>query len=982
MNIRHTLRTLAWGLLLLGSGLAAAAAPPRQSWDPLRELPVFHDGRIMPLDTLARESVSVVTGRESPRLGLVGEVFPGDQEVSSDQPARVLAPQQVAKYRNQAPYREAFRLFPQGKSRKFDPVELLFSWMIEPRRWQHVPFILCEHEELRRALHLPVLGPDGGHLKYVSPAFLAESKEFPDLVEKMFQQRREAAEKNEPLRGLSHLVQELYQRYILFRRLSATPETPVSDSVAETFGEKFQQARRHWALLHQLVGEETLQQALGIADPLKQAETPMVRLFQFVQARMVIPRLVDREVETLREAMQQVHQQLAAHAKREVKAENQEVQQRNENARRLLQRMADHARGVLEAADQMQIAVYRNRLPVRVVPALVPEALEADRPGMPPSPWLDLMTLVHAPERVLRLQGYPMEEVRRVRKAFQEFAAVAQQGTASVDAALFRKRAVRLVEALDALGTAINPLRKDLPLKELDHDQLTYTAYPDRNDLSWGSSWRKVVSEVRYNRVAPFRWAWVVAFLGTVCYAMSFGRLRRWMFWLGSAVMLFSVVWGIYGFYLRVAITGWAPVTNMYETVIYVALVVAILGLWFTFLPVFWPGVSRLWQLTALPLTSQGREEFARQWRQRPQVAWLRVVLWAIRLAMALWIFDLLSLRGIGGSYDAPMPLWPRGGENWEWSVNLLLVWSASVIVVGTSMWAVPRALLALVLGLPWGAVLSFRQDPRRRQETMAQVYRRLPFSVSAAAVSFILFLVAWWSPVMDDGFDSLSPVLRNNFWLTVHVLTIVTSYGAGALAWVMAVLAMGYYLFGKYRDVEPTRKRPGHAPASQQAGEPVEAFRRPPEQTAALANYIYKSFQVAVLLLAAGTILGGLWADVSWGRFWGWDPKEIWALISLLVYLVILHGRYVGMFGNFGMAVGAMAGMTAIAFSWFGVNFILGAGLHSYGFVDEGVLTAAVVFGVLGLGWLLAIAAWIRYMGEMDKADVHSPQDDALAGA
>ena len=65
------------------------------------------------------------------------------------------------------------------------------------------------------------------------------------------------------------------------------------------------------------------------------------------------------------------------------------------------------------------------------------------------------------------------------------------------------------------------------------------------------------------------------------------------------------------------------------------------------------------------------------------------------------------------------------------------------------------------------------------------------------------------------------------------------------------------------------------------------------------LSNFIYRTMQVGVLLIAAGTILGGVWADYSWGRFWGWDPKEVWALITLLVYLIPLHGRFAGWISN-----------------------------------------------------------------------------------
>ena len=88
------------------------------------------------------------------------------------------------------------------------------------------------------------------------------------------------------------------------------------------------------------------------------------------------------------------------------------------------------------------------------------------------------------------------------------------------------------------------------------------------------------------------------------------------------------------------------------------------------------------------------------------------------------------------------------------------------------------------------------------------------------------------------------------------------------------------------------------------------------------------------MLLLTAGTILGALWADKAWGRFWAWDPKEVWALISLLVYLLMLHTRHAGWSRNFGMAFTAVFGFTAILFTWYGVNFMMGSGMHSYGSV------------------------------------------------
>jgi hypothetical protein len=97
---------------------------------------------------------------------------------------------------------------------------------------------------------------------------------------------------------------------------------------------------------------------------------------------------------------------------------------------------------------------------------------------------------------------------------------------------------------------------------------------------------------------------------------------------------------------------------------------------------------------------------------------------------------------------------------------------------------------------------------------------------------------------------------------------------------------------------------------------------------------YIYRSMQIGVLLLATGTILGGIWANYSWGRFWGWDPKEVWALVTLLCYLIVLHGRLAGAWSGLGLAFGSVICWFSVLMSWYGVNYVLPAGksLHGYG--------------------------------------------------
>ena len=141
-------------------------------------------------------------------------------------------------------------------------------------------------------------------------------------------------------------------------------------------------------------------------------------------------------------------------------------------------------------------------------------------------------------------------------------------------------------------------------------------------------------------------------------------------------------------------------------------------------------------------------------------------------------------------------------------------------------------------------------------------------------------------------------------------------------------------------------------------------AMQRTAATVKPLSNFIYRAMQVGVLLVAAGTILGGIWADYSWGRFWGWDPKEVWALITLLVYLIPLHGRFAGWVSTFGLVVASVVCFLSVIMAWYGVNFVLGVGLHSYGFVEGGSqgIMSVIIMGVLSLP---AAAGWRRFLGQ-----------------
>lgn len=190
-------------------------------------------------------------------------------------------------------------------------------------------------------------------------------------------------------------------------------------------------------------------------------------------------------------------------------------------------------------------------------------------------------------------------------------------------------------------------------------------------------------------------------------------------------------------------------------------------------------------------------------------------------------------------------------------------------------------------------------------------IYRaRVYLLASLTGATVCLVLADTLPAVLDPSIRPLTPVLRSNFWLTIHVLTITLGYAAFMLS-----LGLGHMVIWKYL-TGPDKK----------------------EEIKGLNKALYKALQVGVLLLAAGTILGGVWANYSWGRFWGWDPKEVWALIALLGYLAILHGRYAGWLGYFGIAACSILAFQGVLMAWYGVNYVLGAGLHSYGFGTGGV--------------------------------------------
>jgi ABC-type transport system involved in cytochrome c biogenesis permease subunit len=179
---------------------------------------------------------------------------------------------------------------------------------------------------------------------------------------------------------------------------------------------------------------------------------------------------------------------------------------------------------------------------------------------------------------------------------------------------------------------------------------------------------------------------------------------------------------------------------------------------------------------------------------------------------------------------------------------------------------------------------------------------------VVAGFIGFATLIIAHHLALSGDTMEMLQAVLDTNLWLATHVVVVTSGYASMFVAGILAIVyvARGFFTRTLTPDVGRT-----------------------------LSRMVYGIVCFATLFSFVGTILGGIWADQSWGRFWGWDPKENGALLIVLWNAVTLHARWGGMIKERGIMAMAIFGNIITSFSWFGVN-MLGIGLHSYGFMDK----------------------------------------------
>ena len=273
--------------------------------------------------------------------------------------------------------------------------------------------------------------------------------------------------------------------------------------------------------------------------------------------------------------------------------------------------------------------------------------------------------------------------------------------------------------------------------------------------------------------------------------------------------------------------------------------------------------------------------------------------------------FILLALSWLGISRN-----WTLGFYSSATAVVALalLVHTVGLICrIYISGWGPVTNLTSSAIFIAWGiVVMAFIFDVYHRNGV---------FLVAATVAGVASLLIADGLAADGDTFKVLEPVLATQFWLWTHVIGVTLGYAATALACVLAVI---YVVLAAAR-------------------------RLGKDDSRSMIRMIYGVICFGMLFSFVGTILGGIWADQSWGRFWGWDPKENGAVLVVLCNALLLHARWGGLAKARGIVSIALFGGIVVAWSWFGTN-MLGIGLHAYGFTDMKRLYLLIAFVALQL--------------------------------
>ena len=605
---------------------------------------------------------------------------------------------------------------------------------------------------------------------------------------------------------------------------------------------------------------------------------------------------------------------------------------------------------------------------------------------------------------------------RPAAEAFLEAAAAYRDVSAPNRAERFNAALARFAAELRALAERSEPFRIALASEEVVDERLrtsflAKTAYPAPNALD---------AEFLYNRLNPFYWNWVACLLAVVALAVSYCRqtlvrLRRrstsrvqpipsqsftasaqldatpfeerFFFVVGFVFLALSCAVAFLGGAIRAYITGWAPVTNMFETVVLLAFLIAAIAIGYALFPAWGRPFANAWRVSAFP--GRLRDATSEELRVSRLLRWPRIV------AIVLCVVAALRVCYHEEMFESGDALARVVLESFAMQGIL-----DRCAILGTFFfiaWSVPRFLAAVA------ALACFPQTTLRRDDLLdglsfesplspaerrveikraiaTQIVQRKALLTASSVIALLVAAAAYFNTSeFNPNIRPLAAVLRSNFWLTIHVFAIIVSYALGAIAWVVALTSLTSYIFGRYNvaDVNNSALSPTTVSASKRREKrrakknvDVKSENRAtsgasddwePAHARRVSGVIATMIRSAVLFLTIGIILGARWADFSWGRFWSWDPKEVWALVTLLIYLVVLHVLKVKRCGRFGLAVGATLGALAIVMTWYGLSFVMGGGgRHSYASGESNKV--AVLYLLFAANILWTLVATVRY--------------------
>ncbi len=251
---------------------------------------------------------------------------------------------------------------------------------------------------------------------------------------------------------------------------------------------------------------------------------------------------------------------------------------------------------------------------------------------------------------------------------------------------------------------------------------------------------------------------------------------------------------------------------------------------------------------------------------------------------------------------------------------GLILRWYLS----GHAPWSNGYEALVFVA---WGGLLAGFSFMRYSKITLS----------ATALLAFFIMLTAGFSNY-DPQLTNLQPVLKS-YWLIIHVAVIVISYGFLGLGFVLGLINLFVYTFKNNKN-----------------------FKRLDDIIKDLTNINEMNLIIGIVLATIGTFLGAVWANESWGRYWGWDAKETWALIILMVYAVVLHFRFVPSLNKpFVFNAASVVAFGSVLMTFFGVNYYFSKGLHSYASGDKAVFPLWAWIAILSI-IILIIVAWLKH--------------------